>query len=156
MALNSRSSIDPRWFTHSRAVSAGLQVATVQIYNPESNDKTYDAITNTWTGGVTELYIGPARIQPPSSSASESAQEYNPTTLQSVRIILPLGKNILTGSGGLVPDIRPNHRVRVTNSPYNPTLESFLYVVVGVLNSSNAWERTLLCRADIELDPNNV
>jgi hypothetical protein len=156
MALNSRSAIDPRWLTHNQSVSYGLQVATVQVYNAESGAKTYDAETNTWSGNATDLYTGPARIQPPTSSATDTTQDYNPTNLQTVRVILPLGKNSLAGSGGIVPDIRPNNRIRVTSSPYNTTLENFIYVVVGVLNSSNAWERTLLCKADIELDPNNV
>ena len=156
MALNSRSAIDPRWVTHNQSVSYGLQVATVQVYNAESGTKTYDAETNTWSGNATDLHTGPARIQPPTSSSTDTTQDYNPTNLQTVRVILPLGKNSLAGSGGIVPDIRPNNRIRVTSSPYNTTLENFIYVVVGVLNSSNAWERTLLCKADIELDPTNV
>jgi hypothetical protein len=41
----------------------------------------------------------------------------------------------------------------VTNSPLNETLEKFIFVVTDVLNSSNSWERTLLCRVDTELDP---
>jgi hypothetical protein len=87
---------------------------------------------------------------------TETTLEYNPTTIQNVRVILPYGKNALEGSEGVVPDIRPNDRIRVTASPYNANLEKFIYVVIGVLNSSNAWERTLLCRVDTELDPTNA
>lgn len=155
MALNSRGAVDPRWLTHNQSVGYALQLATVDIYNPASGEQTYDAETNTWTGTTTPLYTGPARIQPV-ASVTETTLEYNPTTIQNVRVILPYGKNTLDGSEGEVPDIRPNDRIRVTSSPYNSSLEKFIYVVIGVLNSSNAWERTLLCRVDTELDPTNA
>lgn len=155
MALNSRGAVDPRWLTHNQSVGYALQLATVDIYNPASGEQTYDAETNTWTGTTTPLYTGPARIQPV-ASVTETTLEYNPTTIQNVRMILPYGKNTLAGSEGEVPDIRPNDRIRVTASPYNTNLEKFIYVVIGVLNSSNAWERTLLCRVDTELDPTNA
>jgi len=155
MALNSRGAVDPRWLTHNQSVGYGLQLATVTVYNPSSEDKTYDADTNTWSGSNTDLYAGPARIQP-ENRITDGVQEFNPTTLQNVNIILPYNKNTLEGSNGVLPDIRPNDKIRVTASPYNLTLEKFIYSVTGVLNSSNAWERTLLCRVDIELDPTNV
>lgn len=155
MALNSRGAVDPRWLTHNQAVGYALQLATVDIYNPASGDQEYDAESNTWTGTTTPLYTGPARIQPV-ASVTETTLEYNPTTIQNVRVILPYGKNTLDGSDGAIPDIRPNDRLRVTSSPHNSNLEKFIYVVIGVLNSSNAWERTLLCRVDTELDPTNA
>jgi hypothetical protein len=155
MALNSRGAVDPRWLTHNQPVGYALQLATVDIYNPASGEQEYDAESNTWTGTTTPLYTGPARIQPV-ASVTETTLEYNPTTIQNVRVILPYGKNTLEDSEGVVPDIRPNDRIRVTASPYNTNLEKFIYVVIGVLNSSNAWERTLLCRVDTELDPTNA
>ena len=155
MALNSRGAVDPRWLTHNQSVGYALQLATVDIYNPASGDQEYDAESNTWTGTTTPLYTGPARIQPV-ASVTETTLEYNPTTIQNVRVILPYGKNTLEDSDGVVPDIRPNDRLRVIASPYNTNLEKFIYVVIGVLNSSNAWERTLLCRVDTELDPTNA
>ena len=155
MALNSRGAVDPRWLTHNQSVGYALQLATVDIYNPASGDQEYNAESNTWTGTTTPLYTGPARIQPV-ASVTETTLEYNPTTIQNVRVILPYGKNTIEDSEGIVPDIRPNDRMRVTASPYNTNLEKFIYVVIGVLNSSNAWERTLLCRVDTELDPTNA
>lgn len=155
MALNTRGAVDPRWLSHNQAVGYALQLASVRIYNPASGEQTYDADTNTYTGTATDLYVGRARIQP-TASATETSQDYNPTTLQTVRVVLPYNKNELAGSDGVVPDIRPNDRMLVTSSPENQTLEKFIYVVIGVLNSSNAWERTVLCRVDTELDPTNV
>ena len=154
MALNTRGAVDPRWLTHNQPVGYALQLATVRIYNPAAEGQVYDPATNTFSGSFTDLYTGQARIQP-ISTPSDTPEEYNPTMLQTVRVVLPLGKNTLTGSDGVVPDIRPNDKMVVTSSPYNEQLEKFSYMVIGVMNSSNAWERTLLCRVDTELDPTN-
>lgn len=154
MALNSRSSIDPRWLTHNRSVGYGLQLAQVEIYNPASGSQEYDATTNTWTGSKTTIYTGPARVQP-ISNAGDAGDTYNPTLFQNVRVEIPYGKNTLAGTSGELPDIRPNDRIIVTSSPYNSVLTKFVFSVIGVMNSSNAWERTLLCRVDTELDPTN-
>jgi hypothetical protein len=127
-------------------------LASVQIFNPASGSQEYDAETNTWTGTTTALYEGMARIQPV-NAVSEVADSYNPTYLKTVRVQIAYNKNQLEDSEGIMPDIRPNDRMSVISAPYNPTLEKFVYVVTDVLNSSNAWERTLVCRVDSELDP---
>lgn len=151
MALNSRSAIDPRWFYHNSPVGYGLQVAKVKLYQSNDYSKVYDAETNSWSGSNTDIYIGPARIQQ-ISTASDAGEDFSPTMIQTVRVQLPYNKNTL---GGNMPDIRPNMMMRVTSSPYNSSLESFLFEVISVLNSSNSWERTIICRADSELDPAN-
>lgn len=145
MALNSRSSIDPRWTTHNAGIVESLMLAQVEIYDAEFSERTYDATTNVWSGTATTLYTGKARIQP-LTGASDAPSEYDPTVLQSVRVQIPLTDS--------TPDIRPSHRLKVTSAPENPALEDFVYIVMGVLNSSNAWERTLMCRVDTELNPN--
>lgn len=154
MALNSRGSIDPRWLYHNRGVIRALQLATVEIYNPASGSQAYDVATNSWTGSSTELFTGPARVQP-MAATTDSTGAYNPTSFQMVRVQISYDSNTLTG-GVSMPDIRPNDRLRVTSATYNTSLEKFIYVVTSVLNSSNNWERTLLCRVDIELDPTEV
>lgn len=152
MAINSRSPIDPRWAYHNRPVGYGLMLASVHIYNPASGSQEYDAETNTWSGNTTPLYEGKARIQPV-SAINEVADTYNPTLIKTVRVQIAYNKNILEDGVNPMPDIRPNDRMIVTNSPLNETLEKFIFVVTDVLNSSNSWERTLLCRVDTELDP---
>lgn len=148
MALNSRASIDPRWLTHNAAVLNGLQLATVTIFNAESGLQEYDAAENSWSGSSTSKYNGRARIQP-LNSVSETAENYNPTFIKTVRVQIP--KATATS-----PDIRPNDRMRVTACASNPELKGFIYIVTDVLNSSNAWERTLICKVDTELDPTEV
>ena len=152
MALNSRSAIHPKWPTHNRPVGYGLMLASVHIFNPASGSQEYDAETNSWTGSTTPLYEGKARIQPV-NAVNEVNDTYNPTFLKTVRVQIAYNKNTLEDGVNPMPDIRPNDRMLVTDAPYNTTLEKFVYVVTDVLNSSNSWERTLLCRVDTELDP---
>jgi hypothetical protein len=135
-----------------RAQAADLRA---EVYGSVSGDQVYNPATNSFSGSSVPLYIGPARIQP-TSNPTDTVDDFNPTSLQVVRVILPLNRNTVAGSDGLLPDIRPNNRVRVTASPYNTALLSFAYEVIGVLNSSNAWERTIICRVNMEIDPTNV
>lgn len=155
MALNSRGSTDPRWLTHFKSVSRSLYLSTVEVYRTSSTTQVYDAEANTWSVDAVELFTGYARVQPV-TSVSEVNDNYNPTYIQTVRVNLEFNKNQLSGSNGIIPDIRPNDRLRVVASRHDSQLEKFIFVVTGVLNSSNAWERTLICKADIELDPTVV
>lgn len=148
MALNARGSVDPRWLTHNRGVISALKLATVQIYNPASGSQEYDAAENSWTGSTTVLYTGKARIQPV-NAVSEVSDNYNPTFIKTVRVQI---EALRTG----MADIRPNDRMKVTSCVSNKALEKFVYIVTDVLNSSNPWERTLLCKVDTELDPTEV
>lgn len=152
MALNTRTAIHPKWPTHNRPVGYGLMLASVQIFNPASGSQEYDPETNTWTGSTTPLYEGMARVQPV-NAVSEVTDVYNPTFIKTVRVQIAYNKNTLEGATGEMPDIRPNDKMSVISAPYNTSLEKFIYVVTDVLNSSNSWERTLVCRVDSELDP---
>lgn len=148
MALNSRGSVDPRWLTHNRGVLRALQIATVEVFNPASGSQVYDAETNSWSGTTTNLYTGRARIQQ-LNSVSETAENFNPTFIKTVRVQIDAAPD---GAA----DIRPNDRMRVTACENNSALTRFMYIVTDVMNSSNAWERTLLCKVDTELDPTEV
>lgn len=152
MALNSRSAIHPKWPTHNRPVGYGLMLASVQIYNPATGSQEYDPETNSWSGSTTPLYEGKARIQP-INAVNEVNDAYNPTFIKTVRVQIAYNKNALEDGVNPMPDIRPNDRMLVTDSPFNEALTKFVYVVTDVLNSSNSWERTLVCRVDSELDP---
>ena len=123
-------------------------LATVQIYNPASGSQTYDAVENNWTGSTTVLYTGKARIQPV-NAVNEVSDNYNPTFIKTVRV------QIEALQPGMA-DIRPNDRMKVTSCASNTALQKFVYIVTDVMNSSNPWERTLLCKVDTELDPTEV
>jgi hypothetical protein len=130
-------------------------LASVQIYNPASGSQEYDPETNSWSGNTVPLYEGMARIQPV-NAVTEVTDVYNPTFIKTVRVQIAYNKNQLEDSEGLMPDIRPNDKMSVISAPYNTSLEKFIYVVTDVLNSSNSWERTLVCKVDSELDPTVV
>lgn len=155
MALNARGSIDPRWIYHNRNAVRALELAQVEIYTAGDSGQVYNATTNTWTATAQNIYIGRARVQP-IASADESAGGFNPTFSKVVRVQISYGRNEITGATEEMPDIRPNQKMRITSSPYNETLTNFIYIVTDVLNSSNAWERTLLCKVDTELDPTST
>lgn len=152
MALNTRGSVDPRWLTHNRGVLRALQLSDVEIFAANGIDQVYDATTNTWTSTAQNIYTGRARVQPV-NAVNESGDNFNPSFFKTVRVQISYNKNQITGATEAMPDIRPNYKMRITSAPYNETLTKFIYVVTDVLNSSNAWERTLLCKVDTELDP---
>lgn len=160
MALNTRGAIDPRWVIHNRDVVSSLAFATVQIFNPKSVDNEYDPVTNTWSNQVDIVWEGKARIQPRNSSARVGASgsiisAIDPGASQIVEVNIGLKDNQLLGSNGVMPDLRPGFKMRVTSSPFDPTLCNFDFVVRSVINSSNPWHRQILCEVNQELNPNN-
>lgn len=160
MALNSRSAIDPRWYTHNRSIERSLELCDVEIYNPASADSVYDPATNTWSDNSVILWEGKARIQPRSSSvrlgtAGNLYTAIDPGASQIMEVHIGLKENQLAGSSGDMPDLRPGHRMLVTASPIDPALLNFEFVIRSVLNSSNPWHRLLLCEVNQELNPNN-
>jgi hypothetical protein len=124
----------------------------VEIYSADNSSQSYDAESNTWSSSAIEVYTGRARIQPV-NAVNESGDNFNPSFFKTVRVQISYNKNEIEGFSPDMPDIRPGHKMRVSSAPYNETLSKFIYVVTDVLNSSNAWERTLLCKVDTELDP---
>jgi hypothetical protein len=157
LALNTRPSLHPKWFTHNRGVARGANLTSIVIYSASSEPQTYDAITNTWTGSATPIWQGRARVQVTGSSISTNIADstYNPTTVQHIQFQIPFGANELAPGAGIA-DIRPNDIVRVIASPIDDNMTKFVYIVTNVLNSSNPWERTIICRVDTELDPTVV
>jgi hypothetical protein len=160
MALNTRGALDPRWQFHNRLVEKSIALASVEVYDPSTAGSEYDPVTNTWDNDPAILWQGKARIQPRSATARLGSMgtvisAIDPGASQIVEVHIGLRENQLTGSNGAMPDIRPGHRMKVTNSPLDQALCNFEFVVRGVLNGSNPWHRTLLCEVNQELNPNN-
>ena len=141
MALNSRASVDPRWFSHNLATEAGFNLAEIEIFDSNISDSVYDASTNTWTGSRTVLWSGKARIQPIRKPTNTSSQT-NPTQASMVEVHFNhLG----------VIDFIAGSQVFVTKAPYNVSLENMILTVLSSTNSSNTWNRTLVCQIDEEV-----
>ena len=146
--------MDPRWPYHNRGVVYGLQLAQIEIYSALGTSDTYNPTTNAWTATTDTLWKGKARIQPKGGANSTNVlnSSFDPTTSESILVQISFGRNEVTGVTA-VPDLRPNDRMRVTASPVDDQLTKFLYVITNVLNSSNPWERSFMCRVDVEIDP---
>jgi hypothetical protein len=153
MALNSRPALDPRWVSHHRNVSSSFQVCEIEIYNEQLASRDYNATTNTWDTDSTNIWTGKARIQPTKISSDRNVPG-NPTFVRQVNMQIDFGKNQVEDSDGEMADIRPGNYVIVTESPYDPLLKNFVYIVRTVMGSSNPWQRTITCEVDMESDPN--
>ena len=152
MGINNRPTIEARWFFHHRAVARAFQLCTVTIYNEVMSDRTYDAAANTWNTSNVSVWAGKARIQPSKASTTPNTIG-NATTMRQVEMQLDFRGNTLTGSSGAMTDIRPGNYIIVSDSPVDQQLQKFVYIVRAVVNSSNPWQRTLVCDVDMESDP---
>ena len=151
MALNTRSVIHPKFFEHNRQIDRDFMLATVEIFDPNATDSTYNATTNAWTSAREILWTGKARIQPTKDATNKQFQ-YNPTAVQEVEVHIDLEGNTLAGYAGTMPDIRPGHQIFVTDSPQDAVLERFILTVRSAMNSSNPWHRMILCEVDQEVE----
>jgi hypothetical protein len=124
-------------------------LATIEIYDPEIADGTYNAATNTFSSARTVLWQGKARLQAVGSSTNQ-ANNNNPTNVQEFEVHIDMRGNTLSGSEGTMPDIRPNHQIFVTDSPYDETLENYILTVLRSISTSNPWGKMLLCEVDLE------
>jgi hypothetical protein len=79
----------------------------------------------------------------------------DPGTSQIMEVHIGLKENQLAGSAGVMPDLRPGHRMLVKTSPIDPSLLNFDFVLRSVLNGSNPWHRVILCEVNQDLNPNN-
>ena len=149
MALNSRPAIHPKWLTHNNNVESSFHLATIEIYDPDIAEGTYDALTNTFTSARTVLWTGKARIQAVRSSMLRSADN-NPTNIQELEVHIDMRGNTLAGSEYTMPDIRPNYQIFVTDSPYDETFENYILTVRSSISTSNPWGKMLLCEVDLE------
>jgi len=149
LALKTRPAIHPKWLTHNNNVESSFHLATIEIYDPEINDGSYNAATNTFTSSRTVLWTGKARIQAVRSSILKQ-NDNNPTNSQELEIHLDMRGNTLAGSEGEMPDIRPNYQIFVTSSPYDETLENYILTVRSSISTSNPWGKMLLCEVDLE------
>lgn len=145
MSVNARGLLDPRWVFHHRGASSAFQICDVDIYNEQLGSRVYNATTNTWDTNSTIIWSGKARIQPTKVS-SERTVETNATFVRQVTVQIDF-------AGTEIADIRPGNYLLVTASPYDDTLTKFVYLVRSIMNSSNPWQRTLVCEVDMESDP---
>ena len=132
------------------APATALYFAEIEIFNPSSSESVYNASSNTWSAVRDIVWTGKARIQTV-RSASNRANIVNPTSIRELEVFIPLTGNTLTGSVGVMPEIRTGYQIFVTDSPYDETLKNFVINVRSAMNSSNPWEKMLYCESDQEV-----
>ncbi len=124
------SSIVARWFN-----------GTIQIVDPNLDELTFDAWTNTSTGTETVLWTGDARIQPINIATDPEAGRSVLATRR-VRFQVPLDETREFVHAGLV--------VKVTDGGQFPDLENLRFNISSAVNSSYAWLLTIEAQADIK------
>lgn len=106
----------------------------------------YDVDTDTQTIIPYVAWHGPCRVQPIRTDLN-SIRPVNDSTTRAVQFWLPFPKD------QTIPDVRPGFMFAVTDGGNDPYLELYDYSVVGSLNSSMAWQRTVNTVTDLELRP---
>lgn len=144
MGINARKSLDPRWVDHNRAVIDGFKNCTVTIYRPASNttDPKYNFTTGEWENGVgTEVYSGPARIQPYGINLDLEVG-LDPTARRLVLVQLQ-GRNL---------GIRNDDMLVVTATDgKHDDLKKYKFDIRGSLGSSLEWGTNLVCEANLKV-----
>lgn len=141
MALNSRSSMDPRWTRHHTPVAAGFMLATITVKRklPIDGDIKYDRETGLYTGGqfITVLDQAKARVQP-FGIIGDMIVGQDATSRRLMRVQI---ENVQTG-------INLDDQITVNVCLDNPELMGFEFEVRGTISSSNAWLTDIIAEAD--------
>jgi hypothetical protein len=119
----------------------------IHIIDPTQTVVTTNFDTGERTVLVTPLWSGYARIQPIRNSVS-TWRATNPTTTRIVQFWpdkFPVELEI---------DLKPGLRIAVEEGGNDPWLTSYQYTVVGAINSTQAWQRTIDTQVDLENRPN--
>jgi hypothetical protein len=124
--------------------------AWIHLIDPTliEEDINIKAGTMTVTGGP--VWSGWARVQPIRNDVN-AWRATNPTTTRTVQfwVEFPEDQTI---------DIKPGFRIcvdpLVDGDNNDPWLAEYQYVVMGGLNSTQAWQRTINTQVDLEIRPN--
>jgi hypothetical protein len=128
------------WVDGLKAAAESAMVAEIAIYET-IGEPSYNPVTDTWSQTTQTYYLGKARVQPIRSVLMAEAPG-NTSTVQGIRFQIPID--------AFADDLRPGMLVDVTDSPLNTTLLEFEYVLNGVIDSSNPFERTLEAKVNQE------
>jgi hypothetical protein len=125
-----------RWQEGLSSVAKTGMPATLRLFR--LGERVYDPETNTYVDTTETLYTGKARVQPLRSSRFEPAP-MDSAYWQTV---------LIEDAQGV--DFRVADQARVTEAPLNDSLLKYQFVVNEIIDSSNPFERTLLCAVTLE------
>lgn len=114
--------------------------ATVEIFDPNTRDLTWNISTNSYSGdAATSVWSGTARIQPITTASTPDGRVYDPA-VRRVLIQIPYDNSLDYIRGGM--------SVRVTDGGENHYLEELEISILSTMNSSYGWNTTLECSVD--------
>lgn len=129
-------------------VNAWKNQAYCIIVDPTNKITIGRNVTTGVSGTVLQFPLGsgPTRIQAIKTNLTERNQT-NDTTARPVQFWLDFPKD------ATIPDVRPGFEMVVTNGGNDPYLVNYSYPVVGAINSSEAWQRTINTVSNLENKP---
>ena len=120
----------------------------VHLIDPTQTVTSLNKAQGTQTVTVTPVWSGWARIQPLRNTVS-TWRASNPTTTRIVQFWVDDPETLQL-------DFRPGLRFAVDDvvTANDPAHSLYLYVILGGINSSQAWQRTIDTQVDLENRPN--
>ena len=133
---------NPEWVAELKTSPELTQIATVTIVDPNSSERAYNTILDTWTTTETVIYTGPARVQPLRATSPREVRG-NETGIQTFLFSLPIDATAAVA-------FRTGYLATVTASPLNADLLRYQFVLTETPDSSNPFERTLIFTVNLE------
>lgn len=129
-------------------VTPWIRQAWIAIIDPTTKTITEDEVT----GAIEDVEIEPiwtgySRVQPLRTDVTIK-KAIDSTTQRTVQFWIDFPAD------GEIPDIKPGLEIVVVQGLNDPYLELYKYLVVGSLNSSMAWQRTINTIVNEESRPN--
>lgn len=118
----------------------------IHILDPQKEVRTMNVKAGNYDVENTPIWSGHARIQPMRNTVSTSRAS-NPTTTRIVQFWVEFPRE-------LEIDLKPGLRIAVEISGNDPWLTQYQFVVLGSINSAQAWQRTIDTQTDLENRPN--
>lgn len=119
-------------------VEPWIEQAWIAIVDPTAKTVTQNSVTGVTTDvSITPLWTGYARVQPLRTDITVK-KAVDSTTQRTVQFWPSAWPE-----DGPAPDLRPGLEIVVMDGKNDPGLEEYKYLIVGSLNSSMAWQRTI-------------
>lgn len=132
----------PEWVDALKGTPESAMAAEIEIF--KQGKTIYDPEQHEYVTDKTVYYSGKARVQPIRMEV-QTYQVGNPTSIQNIRVQIPIDANF---------DIKMGMLVQVTAAPLNEVLTKYIYNVSKIADSSNPFERTFQCTIDQEIRDN--
>lgn len=120
-------------------------VGWIHIIDPTTITTNMNVDAGTYVVNATPSWSGYARIQPIRNSVS-TWRATNPTSTRIVQFWVDFPED-------QVIDLKPGMRIAVELAGNDEWLTKYEYTIVGAINSTSAWQRTIDAQTDLENRP---